>query len=622
MGMRTVNFALLAACGLLAACASSKQQPDALPKTRVVDLHYGDVLFQNFIGEDFEALTRLEAYQHWNLMPNHASEADLLAGGLYLQLGMHNEAGRRFQTLLGPEIPAGIRGRAWFYLGQVWYARGYYDRTIEALSKIDAPLQPAMEAEKVQLLSNALMHLGRYDEAVRQLEGWRGNNVWTAYARFNLGVALLRGNRLEEGARLLDQIGQIRTSNEELLALRDKANLALGFAWLQDKQPARARTALERVRLDGAQSSRALLGLGWADVELDQYESALTPWLELRDRNLLDAAVQEAYLAVPYAFARLGANGQAAEYYEQALASFDRETGRIDESIGRIREGRLMQNLLGDPDGKSPQRGWFWQLQDLPDAPESRYLYPIFAGNDFQEGLKNFRDLSFLGATLERWDENMVVYSDMIDTRERAYTERTPRVDGLLSSDAVTQLEVRRKAVEDRFNAAVTGEDFAAFGTPAQREQWRRVEDIETAIAADPDNPELAELKDKLRLVRGVLLWDLKQGSNASIYAQRRELKSLDRALAEANSRWLRVQQARASAPTTTGDFALRIAALQERMTALRAKLAQASTGQQQLLSDIAIAELEAQKQRISDYEVQARFALATIYDRAAEAPK
>jgi hypothetical protein len=622
MGMRTVNFALLAACGLLASCASSKPQPDSLPKTRVVDLHYGDVLFQNFIGEDFEALTRLEAYQHWGLMPNHASEADLLAGGLYLQLGMHNEAGRRFQTLLGPEVPAGIRGRAWFYLGQVWYARGYYDRTVEALSRIDAPLQPAMEAEKVQLLSNALMHLGRYDEAIRQLEGWRGSNVWTVYARFNLGVALLRGNRLEEGARLLDQIGQIRTSDEEMLALRDKANLALGFAWLQDKQPARARAALERVRLDGAQSSRALLGLGWADVELGQYESALTPWLELRERNLLDAAVQEAYLAVPYAFAKLGANSQAAEYYEQALTSFDRETGRIDESIGRISEGRLMQNLLGEPDGKAPQRGWFWQLRDLPDAPESRYLYPIFAGNDFQEGLKNFRDLSYLGATLERWDENMVVYSDMIETREQAYAERMPRVDALLAGDAVSQLEARRKDIEDRFNAAVTGEDFAAFGTAEQREQWRRIEVIETAIAADPDNPELAELKDKLRLVRGVLLWDLKQGANASIYAQRRELKSLDRALEEANSRWLRVEQARASAPTTTGDFALRIAALQQRMTGLRAQLAQASAGQQQLLSDIAIAELEAQKQRISDYEVQTRFALATIYDRAAEAPK
>jgi hypothetical protein len=612
---------MFAACALLAACASTPEA-DSLPKTRIVDLHYGDVLFQNFIGEDFEALTRLEAYQHWNRMPNHAAEANLLAGGLYLQLGMHNEAGSRFGTLLGPDVPAGIRGRAWFYLGKVWYARGYYDRTVDALARIDAPLQPAMESEKVQLLSNALMRLGRYDEAVRLLEGWRGNSAWTAYARFNLGVALLRSNRIEEGARLLDQVGLITTTNEELLALRDKANLALGFAWLQDKQPARARTALERVRLDGAQSSRALLGLGWADAELDQYESALTPWLELRDRNLLDAAVQEAYLAVPYAFAKLGANGQAAEYYEQALASFGQETQRIDDSIGRIREGQLLRNLLGDPEGKAPQRGWFWQLQDLPDAPESRYLYPIFAGNDFQEGLKNYRDLSYLGSTLERWDENMVVYTDMIDARERAYAERTPRTDALLGSEAVAALEARRRSLEDRFNAAVTGEDLAAFGTPAQREQWQRIEAIEAAIAADPDNPELAELKGKLRLVRGVLVWDLKQAWNGSIHAQRSELKQLDRALQEANSRWLRVQQARAGAPTTTGDFALRIAALQERMTALRAQLAAASIGQQQLLSDIAVTELEAQKQRISDYEVQARFALATIYDRAAEAPR
>ena len=54
---------------------------------------------------------------------------------------------------------------------------------------------------------------------------------------------------------------------------------------------------------------------------------------DLRDRNLLDAAVQEAYLAVPYAFMKLGANSQAAQYYEQALSSFDSEQKRIDEAI-------------------------------------------------------------------------------------------------------------------------------------------------------------------------------------------------------------------------------------------------------------------------------------------------
>jgi hypothetical protein len=609
---------LLAVCGLLASCAG-KVKPETLPKTRVADLHYGDVLFQNFIGEDFEALTRLEAYQHWSLMPHHAAESQLLTGGMYLQLGMHNEAARRFESVLDSNVPAGIRNRAWFYLGKVWYARGYDDRAVDALSKINGALPSEMEPEKVQLLSNALMHLERYDDAARVLRDWRGDDAWTAYARFNLGVAMLRSNRIAEGAQLLDAVGQMRAADDELLALRDRANLALGYAWLQNQQPAQARSALERVRLDGAQSNRALLGLGWADVELNDYEAALTPWLTLHDRNLLDAAVQEAHLAVPYAFAKLGANDQAAQYYEQALTSFDQETARIDESIARIRQGSLLKNLLGDPQDEAPQRGWFWQLEELPDSPESRYLYPIFAGNDFQEGLKNYRDLGYLSSTLERWDENMIVYNDMIDARERAYAERTPRTDALLGSEAVSKLERRRKRLEDDFNAAVTSDDIAAFGTAEQRDQWRRIEKIESAIAANPNDPALAEAKDKLRLVRGALLWDLKQAQNERVYAKRRELKELDRALQEANSRWLRVQQARAIAPTTTGNFAQRIATLQQRLTALRASLAQAATDQQQLLSDIAINELQAQKQRIADYEVQARFALASIYDHAGE---
>ncbi len=68
------------------------------------DLHYGDVLFHFWADQDagLEALTRLEAYNHWQRMPHHAVDAQLLAAGLYLQLTMHNEAGARFaDRLLG-----------------------------------------------------------------------------------------------------------------------------------------------------------------------------------------------------------------------------------------------------------------------------------------------------------------------------------------------------------------------------------------------------------------------------------------------------------------------------------------------------------------------------------------
>ena len=621
--MRLPVLLAAAALALGSALAPARQAPGAqsLAKTRIQDLHYGDVLFQYYIGEDFEALTRLEAYEHWDLMPHHRGEAELLAGGLFLELGIHNEAGRRFETLLGPEIPAPVRSRAWFHLGRVWYARGYYDRAVQAFERVEARFGPETEAEKLHLWANALINLRRYDDAVRLLDTFKGSPEWVAYAQFNLGVALVRTNRLDEASRFLTAAGTVRTDKEELLALRDKANLALGFALLQANQPAPAKTALQRVRLDGPQSSRALLAVGWADAALGQYREALTPWLELRDRNLLDAAVQESFLAVPYAFAQLGANGQAADYYEQALTSFAAEREHIDQSVERIRGGALLDDLLKEDDD-GPQRGWYWQLRELPDAPESRYLYPILAGNDFQEGLKNYRDMAWLATTLGKWDENMVVYSDMTAAREQAFAERTPRVAALLGSELPARLDERRAAIESRFNDVVTRQDAAELGSAEQRAQWRRVEALEAALAGAPEDADTAALRERLRLVRGVLQWQLTQDFRGRLYGERRDLKSLDAALAELRSRWLRVQRANETAPRSTGDFSGRIASLQQRLTELRERLAQSQSAQSGQLTALAIGELEAQKERLTEYEVQARFSLASIYDRAAEPPK
>ena len=301
----TRTLLILAVAALLAAGAAHarRHDPEKLPETHIRDLHFGDVLFlylQNDDAHDFEALTRLLAYDQWGRMPHHADDAQLLAAGLYLQLGMHNEAGERFARLLTSDVPTGVRNRAWLYLGQIWYARGYLDRAESALRRVNGRMSPEFEAQKELLLANVLMHQGRYDEAIRLLSGWRGGPVWSAYARFNLGVALVRNDRLVDAAPFLTGVGSMIADTPELLALRDRANLALGFAYLQANQPERARPALARVRLNGPYSNRALLGIGWADAALGDYRGALTPWMELRSRDVLDAAVQESYLAVPF----------------------------------------------------------------------------------------------------------------------------------------------------------------------------------------------------------------------------------------------------------------------------------------------------------------------------------
>ena len=624
--MRIRRFAALLLLPLAIAQAMAAQPPARLAKIKVQDLHYGDVLFQFYVGDEFEALTRLEAYDQWGRMPNHRADAELLSGGLYLSLGMHNEAGTRFERLLTERVPAQVRDKAWFYLAKVWYARGYYDRSEQALGRISGQLAPVLEAERQHLLVNDLMRQARYDEAAQRISAWQGPLDWMAYARFNLGVALVRQDRIADADPVLTAVGTLDSTNEELLALRDKANLALGYAWLQANNASAARTALDRVRLDGPYASRALLGVGWADAQLGDFREALTPWMELHERGLQDAAVQESFLAVPYAFGKLGAGTQSASYYESAVKSFGEESGRIDDAIERIGRGRMLDDLLAaqkqQPTGEGLKHGWFWQLQQLPDAPESRYLYALLADNDFQEGLKNYRDLDFLGGTLERWEGSMSAFSAMIDTRQLADQARLPKADALLASKVTDKLVARRAELDARLTAIETADDVAALGSNDERRQWARVRALEGALASASGDPqELQTERDKIRLMKGVLSWQLDARFKERSYAQHRAIRSLDIALNEAQNRWVRVQQARATVPGDLGNFSDRIAALSTRIASLREQLAGAAHHQEVFLEHLAQEELVAQKDRLAAYQVQARFALADLYDRSSSKP-
>lgn len=605
----------LFACGALAA---APPKSGAWAPTTVKDLHYGDVLFHFYQDDYFNALTRLRAAQANDRVAHHAGEAELLLGGLYLSYGQHLEAGAIFERLLKADAPLSVRNRAWFYLGKVWYQRGYSAQAENALRRIEGELPAGLEAEKRNLLAQTLIQQGRFDAAIALLTGWRGPPDWAAFAQFNLGVALVRKGRLAEAAAMLDEVGRLDSRAEELLALRDKANLALGYAYLQAERPASAKPVLQRVRLHGAQANKALLGVGWAESSAERYREALVPWMELHGRNLLDAAVQESYLAVPFAFAKLNAHSQAAEYYTSAIRSYAEETARIDASIAAIHSGRLLDTLATHD--RAGRYGWFWQLDHLPEAPESRYLYHLLAGHEFQEGLKNYRDLQFMQRNLEEWARSLEAFGDILDTRRAAYAQRLPRIDASLAREDPEALARTRVELESRLNAAERAGDFAALATAREQEMWATIQRLEDALAAQPDDAALDPLRDKVRLLRGVLYWQMNEGYKARLWTARRSLKELDGALRQMEKRWLLVEQARRTMPEDTEAFAQRVASLRPRIDSLGTRLAAAGRAQGEYLASIAVKELESQKARLASYQVQARFALATIYDRAVDA--
>jgi tetratricopeptide (TPR) repeat protein len=592
-----------------------KPDPDGLPPQDVKDLAYGDVLFYFFQDDYFDSITRLLAARQLDRIPHTQGEAELVLGGLYLSLGEHVEAGKIFEALLNQNTSEAVRNKAWFYLGKVWYQRGYMQESERALRQVSDKIDLRISAERYMLLAQLMMRQERYDDAIAALSNWHGPPDWTAYAQFNLGVALVRRDRLADAIPYLDRVGRIETRSEELLALRDKANLALGFALLQAKRPAEAKPILERIRLEGPFSSKALLGVGWAEAGMGDFKHALVPWLTLRKRSLVDSAVQESFLTVPYAYNQLSATGKAAEFYDTAIESFDAEIKLIDDSIAEIRSGRLLDRLLNDD--KKDTLTWYWQLTTLPNAPESRYLYALLASNEFQEGLKNYRELNFMSRNLDDWREDVSAFDDMLDTRQEAYNERVPKADAVMAATDLDGLTQKRVDFESRINEIEKSNDVVALGTSDEQRTWQRLKRIEDFLAAHPDDPDLAEMREKHRLMKGVMYWRLSSSFKARLWNERRAVKELEAALEETQKRAVQVRQARAGVPANTGAYAGRIAAVRARMDQLQQRIAVVSGQQNRYLQALAISELEGQKQRIATYQLQARYELAAIYDRA-----
>jgi len=606
--------AVLAAAHVGAPAAEVAPRPVAAP-------HHGDVLFHFYQDHTFTALTSLMVSQHFQRLAQHDDDAEVLRGGLLLSYGLHDEASAVFARLIERNAPPAVQDRAWYFLAKVRHQRGLLAQADEALARIAAPLAAPLEDERRLLQAQLSMARQDWTAAAALLETLQDSPTAGPYARYNLGVALIRHGDTARGSTVLEAVGRAPAPDEELRSLRDRANVALGFAALAGKQPREARTALQRVRLQGPSSNKALLGFGWAAAELNEPRLALVPWTELAGRGGLgqgDAAVLEARIAVPYAYSELGATARALQGYEEAAAAFEAEQRALADSIAAIRAGKLTADLLAGP----PAGGMaaFDGLDLLPEMPHAAHLAPLFADHEFQEAYKNLRDLQFLQGNLQQWLDSLGAYNDMLDARRRAFERKLPAARAGAGNTGIAALQARRDALAAELAAVQAQADAAALATPGERgllERVQRSQDLLERAAGTPLTTELAEAAERLRRAAGALTWQLTQEFSARGWEATKALRGTDLALGQARERDAALARAQQDEPARHAAHAQRIATLAQRIQALRPEVAVASRAVQRQMQDIAVAELQSQQQRLQDYAAQARLAIAQIHDRA-----
>jgi hypothetical protein len=431
-------------------------------------------------------------------------------------------------------------------------------------------------------------------------------------------VALVRSGQVDAAAKILDELGDIDPFNDELTSLRDRANLALGYSLLQSGQPYEAKAPLQRVRLEGPFSNKALLGVGWADAEIENYERALVPWMELRGRDLLDSAVQESMLAIPYALAKLDSISQAADHYLNAIEAFYEEINRIDRTIGFIESGEMFDRFIEDDPLDST--GWYWRMEELPDGPEARYLFHVLATHEFQEGLKNYRDLNYLHRNLDTWQRNVDVYANMLETRLEAYDQRLPRVQDALARADLDGMVDRKLEFDSILDDIERSNDWLALANKDEFDMWGEITGLEASPALAADIPEAQEVGDKIALLKGVLQWQLERDFKDRLWRVRRNARQAGEALVEAQRSRRQIDDTMRLEPLRFEELSQRVYGLAPRIEGMKMRVADTLSQQRAFLQSIAVGELQAQKQRLDVYSVQARFALAAIYDLAASA--
>lgn len=503
-----------------------------------------------------------------------------LLADCYLGFGMHAAAEKVFERMAQLPTPDPVKlAQAQIELARYEYQRGHLNAATVRLYRMKETLPTAVFEDWRLLLTYVLMAQGQYKDVTGLLipQGGGIDDVddLPAVLRYNLAVALIKSDAGLEGRRLMNRVGQMEVQDIESLSLRDKANLALGYQYLQLQNGTNAKTLFGRVRTTGPFSGNALLGMGWAEIaiatappsteetedsgkgflgsvaalfgmggdkeqearnkkieakgpggmpaqEAAGYQRALVPWAELIERDPMDSAVQEAMLAIPWALQKMQAYEDALKYYQRATDTLEVARKRMAQAQKSISSGVMVYTMIKDD--LDSERGWRWRLSNLADTAETYYMQSLLAEHRFMETLKNHRDARLLGRSLESWKERL---NDL----EKAWREKQPPT--MATAEATVEADVQAAELE------------GAASSPAE----------------------------------------------ASVPAP-------------------------ATVPAPAAVLALR-----EQLERLAPRITQNSVSQNQVLEAIALRELAGHQEQIEKYLTEARFSVARIYDSQSRAP-
>ena len=604
---------------------SQAEREDLKKPAHLQDLAYGEILYDYYRGEEISALTKILTAQKENQLPNHANSAELLSGVIYLNLGMLLKAQEIFKRLLTEQdLKNELIAKIEFYLAKLHYKQHDYSQAKQRLTRVYQSLSVDLQDECFIMLSNIALSDKQLLEARDWLNLVSNDSELLIYTRYNLGIIWLKDDQLEQALPFLTKVFLTHEPTDIQRSLQDKAKVALGFYYLKRKQLEKAREQFLAVRLESPYTNKALLGMGWTYVEKGNYNKALSHWLELRKKDIRDIAVQEALLAIPYAYQKLKAMRPALEKYLDATELYQQQLDLIANIEQQVIDGQLVENLVNRMI-KSKQ-----SERDDDNIRDSKifgddydyYIYELLAQNSFNENFRSYQKLGRLELLIEHWENQLPMLNEMLRSNQIRFDERIPKVDAYLNQGIFDNFRLTYERIQQDLNYINKHEKLYLLADQQQTALHKRILRLEQKIQNIPKDMLDDNQVDKARRARGVLQWQLEQGRTEKIWQLKKLSSQIKNILVDMEELTTNLSYAREHALTRFVGYQDLVDEGSIKLTNLRAGIQIQIDYQASLIKQQILAVLKTRKITLGHFLLQSDLSVARLHEQAVFIPE
>ncbi len=213
-------------------------------------------------------------------------------------------------------------------------------------------LEETWRSEVLYMVGVSFFQREGYEQARELLLETRGD--YNLRSRHLLATCSIFLDDSEQALQLLGELGDIpiRRDHTQLdRYIRDDANIKLGYLHFERGEFHAAFEAFDRVTLDSELADNAVLGRAWADLNVQDYDSAIEYANELIDIYPASRFIFEAYVLVGHAYELIDLQDNSVPFYSHVLEEgerFQRMQEYTDERRRIVIELKRLRQLEAD----------------------------------------------------------------------------------------------------------------------------------------------------------------------------------------------------------------------------------------------------------------------------------